>query len=544
MISVFDSGDYLRLALQLKSGYWPLGEHAYAARIFSYVPYTIGICIGGFGGWLTYITFSEFLLLLFLIYFVIGRINKPVAHGAIIALATSPIMLRNSTLITSDMMATLTTNAVVLVYLLFFLRERKSLISARFFGVLTASILAVSLWSKESGAFYMPLLIYFFVKDRNSDGAMKEYWKYAFLSFILWVAATLAIHGVKTGNLSGRLRDAEYLATITASDYDDASFITILLRCTIQPFQFLMQNYTFGILFLLAVLNVVQPANSLIRKKLKAYFIFTISVWWFGSQSLFSWNPVALIHRLWLPVLIPMAINGAFGIYNILNQHAFGKKERQKYCVIIFLFLAAAFISLILFERKYAEMQLSTVSLRLGAAAFATVSLVLLSVINIPLFREKKILAAVLLCLTIVVPQVVWQSKEIITWAERGFTNEYIMEKEMVERVKNLNPSLILTDAGLSRNYGIYDGFQNPLPFAFYMNHSYDSLPDGTYLLLNKEREKASSMNMIESIGFMRASNKKPDFIDNPGKYNFGLVSENETNQLFLLKQSREKDVN
>lgn len=537
-INVFDGGDYLRLAMQLNAGHWPLRQDFYAARIFTYLPYAIGIRFCGYGQWLTYITLLELLVLLTIVYWVLAKASRYMAFVTIAVLGTSSVLLQSSTLIMGDTLITLTANVIILLYLLLMLRENKNIFISGITGAAAACAFGISIWVKEAILFYIPLLMYLYIKDRN-DMLLKEFWRCA-LRVSLWlIALTLIVYAVKTGNPLGRIISVENFSQINypLRGYQAVSLYAIFLRCTVQPVQFLMQDYTFAVLFLLSLLHVAQPAAYLWQKRLKAFFILTITVWWLGSLHLFTWNPMPLIHRLWLPLVIPMALNGVTGAFNFCHAESFGKAEKTRYSVIILLFLIAAHISLFVSKTEYARLGISALGLQLSTLALTGVSIILLSAVHTRWWVQKKAALCLLLFSALAAPQVAWQAKQLTAWIHRGCPSAYRGEKQMVEEVKKLAPSLVLTDAGLSRNYGIYDGFQSPLPFVFYMTFPYDSLPDGTFLLLNKAREKANAVNMMEAKTFLRAKNKIPEFVLHPEQHHFYLLNENETNQLYVLRR-------
>ena len=535
-ISVFDSGDYLRCAVQLNAGIWNLKNDFYAARLAAFIPYAAGIALFGYGEWLTYITLAELLLLLLLVYALLSPYSKPVAIIAVVILSTSQAVLRSSTVVMGDILVTLTSNTVILLYLFFFLKENKTLSSAGKMGVLAAITFIISFWTKESVIFYVPLMIYMGISDRK-DIFLKEFWKYAFSGVFLMGIITLIVYAVKTGNPLFRIFFLEHQAATTDIDYDAASRYAIFLRCTVQPFQFLMLDYTYGALFLLSVLHVAQPVKSPVQGKLKAYFILTLAAWWLGSQSLFTWNPMALTHRLWLPLIVPLAINGASGACYFIQNQAYSKKEKLIYTLTVISFLVAAYISLYVSKADYEKLGAPATGLFLTTLAFTVTAAVLLGLIHVRWLSLKNHLARIALVGAIVLPQLGWQMITLHRWIKNEQPGEYRDEKEMVEEVRKSEPSLVLADAGLSRNYGIYDGFQQPLPFAFYIDIPYDSLHEGTYLLINKTRLKDNAVNMVEALAFARSQNTIPEFVLHPQRYDFRLVKENSTDRLFILQR-------
>jgi hypothetical protein len=146
-------------------------------------------------------------------------------------------------------------------------------------------------------------------------------------------------------------------------------------------------------------------------------------------------------------------------------------------------------------------------------------------------------MAAMVLGSLVILPQAGWQATKLFVWLKNGRPDEFGSEKQMVAYLREITPPLIISDVMLSRHYGIYDGFRQPMPFRDYLHTPYDSLSAGTYLLLNKNREKSNLVNRVEAATFTRSQNVIPGYVHEPEKHGFILEKENEADKLYRLAE-------
>ena len=527
--TVGDCGDYLNAANQLLHGNWDIQNNFYANRIGTYLPYAIGMKLFGFGTWLTLITTIEFLLLLSVIYYTVKRYNTSIAFMACSLLGTSAIMLQNASVVMGDMASTLCCNAMVLCYFYFTFYAGQKQTNQKRWGISVAALFFLSFLVKESVVFFLPFMLWQYFKSRKNE-TQKIFWKYAFGTIVLLVLTLLLAYLIKTGNPFYRIIAVETGPTSSDCNYVNASWLTILNRITWQPFQFLTQNYTFSFLLLLSFLQLFQYRKdaSIQEKFFQHYFIFSIAMWWMGSQSLTSYNPVSLVHRIWLPLLVPMAINASFFITALRK----GTTTNPIYSVLfIFVFLLFTFWSLFISIGIYANSNIEQTSAFISIAVRDTIlgSVVIFSLYKSKLFTTTSIMGYLLFIAIIIFP--VKSCLESVLWRYLNFKSKYSLQKEMLDYATSYKPKSILTDYWILKGYPIYLGFDKKFHFVNYTE--VDTFSNNTYLLLNKITQFELEKNINETRIFTKAKNKIPDFVLQPTKHGFILIKENETNLLY-----------
>lgn len=537
-ISIFDPANYLKSAHFLLQGRWTVEENFFANRIASCVPYAIGLSVWGVNEYLTFITTIELMALLALMYFVIGKYDKVVAFTAVLLLGTSQLVLKSASVIGSDMMIMLMANAVVLIWF-YFRKQNSSSGKAILWGVLTGVTFGIAFLSKESIAFYVPLLFYFALADYRHP-VLKRFWTGAGLTVAFFAAAVLVYYTIKTGDILYRLHIVEAGPSASEVNYHQSGFREILERCTYQPFQFIGRDLTFSVLFLFSVLHLFMPNRTEEQGAVKKYFLFTIIFWWFGSQSFSSWNPVGLVHRIWLPLLVPMAINAAYALRDLmLEPFDANRTEKVKYSILIVALILGAWVAFFASFSQFESINRS--DSELAQLLSNTLWLTFLAALTLFFIRVKTAAHQTPLHKALVLIAILFPSMHEIHLSQVWFfvdkesrpINDFRAEKEIVSELETLHPKMILAEIVLSDNYGLYVGFDKVLPFVNYNNIHPDSIPGGTYLLLNDDRMQYWKGNLTESMGFKMQKQKIPDFAYNPEAHGFVVVRQIASSKLY-----------
>jgi hypothetical protein len=87
----------------------------------------------------------------------------------------------------------------------------------------------------------------------------------------------------------------------------------LLYRYTLQPFTFFILDYTMGLLGMLS-LFFLWHYRKFSNGFWGLYLIIPLVVWWFFPQRLDPFYPMRLTYRLWLPLMVPLAIAAGHGL--------------------------------------------------------------------------------------------------------------------------------------------------------------------------------------------------------------------------------------
>lgn len=535
--------DYLGPAHQLLKGNIDLST-CWSNRIGTYLPYALGMKLFGLGTWLTSITTLEYILLLVSVYLVIGKYDKSIAFIAAFLLGVSPLMHQYAGIIMGDMAATFTANLVMLAYFYYTFYVSKKESTSKKWGILIALLVVVSFLVKESVVFYMPVLLGLFWLERKEQDS-KIFFRYFLFTSVISAIVFMAFYGYKTGSPLHRLYILETGPSENDSNYAFASWHTILNRITWQPFQLIVENYSFGCLFFLSGLQLLIPSpNNRPQQFFKWFGLGTLAMWWFGTQGVSSYNPLALVHRIWMPLMVPMAINSAFLIHRIMSG-SLSASERKKITAATLLFLLLTYISLWFSHLSYLALPVLAEPQFVSMAIWYTIIGVamLFSIYTDTLVDIIPPVRTMLFCILIVplVNGTVQLTLARIGQLKNHIKTEYDWEKEMIQYVLSLKPSLIITDPRLKHFYYTYTmNMDKKLPFEDYNHVVPDSLKEGDYMLLNLNRQLSDINNITSTLTFTRADNKLPSFVINPKQHGFVLIKENEADKLYRYEPHNE----
>lgn len=535
--TVGDCADYLSAANELLHGNWDIIHNFYANRVGTFLPYAIGIQIFGFSTLITWITTFQFLVLLAIIYFTIKPFSVSIALMSCAMLGTAPILLQNASVVMGDMASTLFANGAVLLLFYFLFYAPKTARSQKKWGIIIGLFIFYAFLVKESVVFYLPIFCFYFWQHRK-DKSLDLFWKYLVICLGFCFSFLMLAYTLKTGNPFFKLMAVESGPTASDCNYAGADWWTILNRISWQPFVFISQDYSFAYLFLFSVLHLCQYRRDTSKKELffMQYLLVTLVLWWVGSQGISSYNPVSLVHRVWLPLLVPMAINAASFVYMVIN----GSIKNKLYtvylpslllwgCTILSIFYTINlftstgiggidnFISIVICYTTLIAFILTCTSFKQVVDFIPNLDMMLfVLIINIPLKG----------CIN----HLQYKYYSI----RNGEISSYESEKNSISFLLEQKPKRVLTDYWIAKGYQIYTGYGVKYPFKNYTE--VDTIYDDTYLLLNKTMQLELRKNINETRIFTSAKNSIPDFVLAPQDYGFSLIKENETNLLYYKK--------
>ncbi len=548
-VGVSDAGNYIYAAHDLCNGRIPVIQNFYANRIGTTVLFAAGMKFFSLSILqLTYVSTVVLILLQIFVYRVVSVYNRVIALFAVSLLGLSNIMLTSATSVMSDMPSTLMSNAPVLVYFWFTTRwSNGDLKQTKLPGLVAGLLFVAALLTKESVVFFLPLLVYLAYRDRNTEKMV--FWRMMAVTIFAGAVIIGAWYAWKTGNPFYRLEAVNSGCSQSDCNYAHAPWQLILKRISFQPLQFLIEDYGFGLLFFLSVLNFCRKSRSAEVSFFKIYLVFTLGMWWVGPQGL-PWNPVALAHRLWLPIMVPLAINAAIILYDVV----YGKlspTEKKRLSGMAVIGIVVIGIVLYHLHVAYAAVNEPDSFLPMGLA-YAVVAVLLVAALLLPdgaipeyLPAPQKLLLPVLIVTLIgflglqytgaVVADLLHLTK---TPAGINTGEEYKAERAAVLYVEAQHPNCILTDYNLSKRYHVYDNFGPDYPFKAWFYADSNSIPQSAYLLINKDRLDFSRRNITETLIYTRPNGSDsncivPAYAYNPKHYGFVLVKATDTHEVW-----------
>jgi|GEM_PF-6045256 len=555
-LSAGDCGDYVYAAHGIAQGNKPDISSNYANRIGTYWVAAAIYAMGFTNNALGYGTTIQFLFTLLLVYATLWRYNRNAAFIAASLIGVTRIMVQYSTQVMGDIPIALWANAPVLLYFYFKTQGKRNAILT---GLGIGILFIAALLTKESIAFYVPLILILVWFDFR-------YWKkHSQVPFMansetrLWLSAGISVSAgviliglyyyANTSDFLYRIHLTNSQPTVSDCNYLHAPLLLIIKRITYQPFQFLIENFGFGVLILFALLNIVSPAKNWYERFFKIYLLATLGMWWVGPQGL-PWNPVALVHRIWLPLIIPLGINAALFLNTIVTGEVL-KKQQILYGLIITAFTVLAWVSLTVSENAYLQLHIAdkqSFSV-LKKAYLATCLIALLAVctkirITISAGKSDSLLPPFIsggkayLFWTILIIHGYGLLQEAVCWAQNdNLTDHYKATCQLVSIAENSGTPLILTERNIVDKYHIYDNFKGEYPFKNWIDVSIESIPNGAMLLID-EYSVGDRLRQVNETNIYTSYNPStydqiPDYVINPDGYRFALINKTEGVQLW-----------
>lgn len=537
-IGSFDAGDYCKCAFKLMNGEFEL-SNVYCNRVGSYLPVTIILKIFGFSHYLTWVSVAELVMLICVLYVTLREYNKEVALISCAIIGFSPLLLEWSGRLYGDIIATLTCNLCILwVFHTKFVAGNPNLILR---GIALSFLWYFALITKETAFFYLAPLFVFFVYDRK-NGQYSRFWYSALATSIVLGFLFLGFYAIQTGDPLFRLHLVENAPSASTENYAGATWQMILSRITILPFKFLLETYSFFIVFVFSLIQLFSSDKNEKERFIGTFLISLGVVWWAGTQSFKSWNPVSLTDRLWMPLMVPMAMNAAYVIHSI---NAGGMNKYATWQTRIILLIVSVAVPLVGYLNETSifsagkNNSLSYLLPRLTLLALTYLAIfhqdIVKRIIEI-LYRHYLVAFAVGLLLLYNASQVLFKNPN---------DNNYFSDLEMINLVRQSNEQVvILCENSVFRNHGIYYGFEpeieKQLQFIDWNIVDTSQLAvmasaKQVYMLINKDRMWYSKNNFSTAEFYRKSKENIPNFVLHPG-LNWDIVKENSKTSLFKYK--------
>lgn len=175
---------------------------------------------------------------------------------------------------------------------------------------LAVTTLFIAFLAKESAYWVLPLWIYYFVADLREKNTrlLKSFYLPALAVGAVLGIAYLAFCGWAWGDPFARIRSIQGLADAHLWNWDGASLTDKLNRLTIQPPRILL--FDFGIVSPLALLSLFVIPKA--YRFWTFYSLCTALLFWFGSASLTSYEPLPPWARMAMPAFPGLVILASY----------------------------------------------------------------------------------------------------------------------------------------------------------------------------------------------------------------------------------------
>lgn len=222
--------------------------------------------------------------------------------------------------------------------LLLIRRERTPTARLPWIAICSVGAMFFAFLAKETSYWLLPLWALALFKDRRSQLRLTSFWFPAISAgLVLGLAYLLACHFI-WGDALARLKAVNELTFQHLWSIDKQSPHEIIRRMTLGPPQ-LFFNY-YGALFLLGLAGtLVCPREDLYWVY---YLLLCIGLFWFGSASFITYEPLPLMARMTAPILPPLLVLGAH-ITARLTIKGEGPYALSKWAPLVLVFLMMLF---------------------------------------------------------------------------------------------------------------------------------------------------------------------------------------------------------
>jgi len=319
-IKFCDSATTVQCAVSLVKdatvNYWSI----YATRIGSYIFQSFYVLIFGVNDSITWVTTCQFLILLGFLYFFLKKYNRKIALYAVALLGCSTLMIKEATVVGGDMMLALCVNVPVIIYWWIKSQGEQRVDWLKWWGIVAGACWVLAFYTKETAVYYLPLMMLFSVQSYRKKYQI-GFWMYFWCTLIVMGILTMGYFYFQTGNPFQKIalarENCEYYANLVPHRVLK-TWGEVLYRITLEPISFFVHEVSMGILGILGIAYLICS-----RKKSESfwtwYLIIPLMMWWI--------TPLWLTARLWLPIMVPLAIAAAHVLYD-LAHHEETRRDR------------------------------------------------------------------------------------------------------------------------------------------------------------------------------------------------------------------------
>ena len=480
-INIYDQANYANNAYNIAVGKFVLTPSAITNRFGLLLPAALSIKVFGFSEYsIVFWNIVSFIALILITLKYVGS-NKKLIIATAVLLILNPILLEYSADFLPDMGSTLF--SYVAIFLTYFGLNASSSNNKIIYGILAGIALFVAFSIKVSVFYLAPFFLLLFLLSIKHQSI--KFWIALALSSAIPLAFTLFAYHLITGDWLYRLHAIENEHNISQHSYYGKSLAVIIKRITIDPIVLLLSNPGYSIITILGLYHLTRVKINIKTKEgyLALFTICTLIVYWFGSTSLQSYNPLPMQERMWI-IFIPALT--LLSIYTLVNN----KEEKQKnkfYLVILAPLIGiSAYVTFGTPDLKY---------LSIAGLIFA---LMLLSLFKFFRIRTYILPASIVFVFVVIQVNVAIKVRNInyYYFEEKAVFNKYFSSNEK---------TLVITDKSLEEFNSVYYDF-SPNPNTTFIWWNSDKLLqtmkdnyENIYLLQNKTRLVYSLVLLNES---------------------------------------------
>lgn len=411
----------------------------------------------------------------------LARKNKALADFTVLLLSVNTAFISLAGDVSVDLVMTVFMTAAFLT----FCEMREGLLSQKLGGLAVAFLLFYAVFTKMTAVYCYPFFLLLFIYDVSKKQYF-AFWRTTIFFGSLFFALYFAAYYFMTGDAFYRFHGLESThgsGNAVPWNYRNRPLQDLLLRVTAYPPAFFLFGLGYGVPVILGTFSIFAHRfyrRSGFPRLLLTWLGVLTFCFWFGSSSVTQYNPVILVERMLLPMLIPLTV---FAAYLFLPIDKINLTDRfvntTRFACLLFLLYAL----ILLWQRPDKWLGLVVSSLTLFALVFAVKK-------QMQFTRSLKITFFGLLFF-----QILWRIffivPELPFFAERHIFQKAAAENESV---------LVLTDTRTTEYFpGYFDfkipnnvkvaAFGTPLPQVF----------NGKFLLHeNKSMQKTLSLSGTE----------------------------------------------
>lgn len=433
-IDLYDPAYYFKHAWEIANGTFEINGSVFWNRFGMLVPLSLLIKLFGISYWAALLwPLLCYLLLLFGIYRLLYSYSAPAAFFCAALVGLSYTFIWFNALIMPD---TIMTGFAFLAMLLLWKMNHKPANEARN-GLLFSLLLFAAFVTKLTIIFLLPFILFVWFQNFR-DKKLTRFWIWAAGPGVLILLLYHLGYQIFADDFLLRYSGIENDHNVSEWSYYTASTQEIIERITYAPILLLFSDLTFSLPLLLAVPSLRLRVRQFHRLEVFftiLLFILMVLYWW-GSSSFKSYNPIPINYRMWLLLIIPLNVLAALTLFR------FGQWQAQKKQLVLWLSAGLAFVVAALVS-GYDSILLLTIVCGCIAAT------------HLPVFQPYR---QYLPAIVILLPAIYMAFQY---WQHPRSERVYFFEKEFYNEIKTEDNVLILTDHTYNV-HEIYFDFKTP----------------------------------------------------------------------------------
>ena len=339
-ILLSDQYIYSKSAYLFSQGNFSFTSTALEHRLGFIFPISVAIYIIG-SKYMTFILWPLTCQILFIVsvYWNCKKYFPKISSFVALLIIFNPLLVRQSSDILPDLsMAFFATLSMFLMYS--WQTKKENNLKVISYALLTVFLMFLAFLSKELVAFLLPFIGLLFLRSILKK-INTNYWFWITGISIIIFGAYLSGYYLLTNDFFLRFKTIEGEHNIsTAWSYFGDDGIDIFYRITLEPINFLFASPHFSYLVVLAIPSIGKKVENFpFLKHVSIYLMYLLTIHWFSSTSLQSFNPLPLTPRMWILILPPLAIMSSYTINSLIFSEQ--SIDRKTILILSVLFILA-----------------------------------------------------------------------------------------------------------------------------------------------------------------------------------------------------------